>query len=197
MRKKILTLVAVAFLLPLTLSAQPGPDNAPGCAPGRGMGMGDGANCPMGHPDMGPGGRGHGRFGDDGPGIGHFLQMADELGLTDPQREQFKKMQTEFKLQMIDKGASVDKAEVQLRAVMMDDNASETEVARMIDEVARLGADVQKARFSHHKQMKGVLTAEQVKKLQELHKSHGEKGAAGWMGKGDGPHRGHGMGSKS
>jgi Spy/CpxP family protein refolding chaperone len=164
-----------------------------------GKGMGDGPFCPQGRADMGPGGpgMGHGRFGNDGPGIGHFLAMADELGLTDQQREQFKKMQVDFRMQMIDKDAAVDKAEAQLRSVMTDDNASESEVARLIDDVARLRADVQKTRFAHHKQMKSMLTAEQVKKIETLRKERREARQEAGQGMGAGQRRGHGKGNKS
>jgi Spy/CpxP family protein refolding chaperone len=182
MKKGIITLMAVALLLPLTVLAQPGPGNGSACPQGRGMGMGDGPFCPQGRADMGQGGRGFGRRGGDGFGLGAIMMMADELALTDAQRDQLKKMQTDFKLQMIDKDAAAEKAEVQLRALMMDKNASEVEVGKSIDAVARLRADVQKARFSHHKQMLGVLTAEQTTKLEQLRKTRMEEGPAGRHG---------------
>jgi Spy/CpxP family protein refolding chaperone len=178
MRRVIIALMAAALLLPLAALAQMGHGGGAGCGQGRGMGMGD-------RPD----GPGMGKCGGDGPGIGHFLQMAEQLGLTDQQREQFKKMQTEFKLQMIDKDAAVEKADVQLRSAMMDDKTSEAEVGRLIDQVAKLRADVQKARYSHQKQMKGVLTAEQLTKSQELRKTCMKKGEAGCKGKGMGQDR--------
>jgi Spy/CpxP family protein refolding chaperone len=183
MKKVIITLVAAAFLLPLTLAAQPGTGKGPGCPPGGGMGMGDRPFMPDRHNHMAMG------DGPDGPGIGGIMKMADELQLSDAQREQFKKMQTEFKLQMIDKDAAVEKAEVQLHSAMMDDKTSEVEVGRLIDQVAKLQADVQKARYSHHQQMKGVLTAEQTKKFEELRKKRFEKGPAACMGKGKGQGR--------
>ena len=188
MKKGIITLIAVAFLLPLTLAAQPGPGKGPGCSPGGGMGMGDRPFMPDRHNHMAMG-DGPCNDGLGGPGIGGIMKMADELQLTDAQREQFKKMQTEFKLQMIDKDAAVEKAEVQLHSAMMDDKTSEVEVGRLIDQVAKLQADVQKARYSHHQQMKGVLTAEQTKKFEELRKARFEKGPAACMGKGRGQDR--------
>ena len=180
MRKTIITMLAAAFLLPLTLTAQSDPGNGPGCMPGHGMGMGDRPFLPDRHNHMEQG------EGPEGRGIGQIMMMADELGLTEQQRDQIKKLQTEFKLQMIDKNAVVEKAEVQLRSTMMDQNASEVEVGRLIDDVARARADVQKFRFSHHKQVLAVLTPDQAKKLQELRKEHMEKRGSNWMGMGMG-----------
>ncbi len=185
MRRSIITLIAVAFLLPLTLSAQPGPGPEPGRPMGHGMMLGEGAPMPDRHNHM-ERGMGGGCEGEGGPGIAQMMKMADELGLTDQQREQLKKMQTEFKLQMIDRRAAVEKAEVMLRSTMMDDKSTEAEVGRLIDQVAGMRADVQKLRYSHHKQMKGVLTAEQVKKFGELRKDCMGKGGAGCMGMGMG-----------
>jgi Spy/CpxP family protein refolding chaperone len=178
MKKGILILVAAVLLLPLAALAQPAQGDEPLCPQGRGMGQGPGHFC---HGPMGAGHRGI--RGDDEPGIGYLLQVADEIGLTEQQREQLKKMQLEFRTQQIDREAELEKAEVQLRALMTDKNAAEAEVLRKIDDVSRLKGEMQKMRYTHRKQMRGVLTDEQVEKLQQMRKDRWEQG--------------HGMGMKS
>ena len=194
MRKGIITLAAVALLIPLATSAQPGPGDGPFCPKGHGMEQGPGQACQHGPGPMGPGrccmGGGQG-FGDDGqPPLERLLMLADELGLNEQQREQFKKMQVDFRMQMIDREAEVEKAELRLRTMMTDENAVEVEVGRAIDDVARLRADVQKLRYGHRKQMRGVLTDEQFEKLQKMREEHREQKMDQGMGMG----QGHGMG---
>jgi len=181
MKKGILILAAAVLLLPLAALAQPAPGDGPFCPQGRGMGRGPGQFCPQGHGPMGAGHRG--MRGDDGPGIGHLLQVADEIGLTEQQRDQLKKMQLEFRTQQIDREAELEKAQVQLRALMADKNAAEAEVLRKIDDVARLKGEMHKMRYTHRKQIHGVLTDEQVGKLQQLRQERWEQG----QGKGMGP----------
>jgi Spy/CpxP family protein refolding chaperone len=65
---------------------------------------------------------------------------------------------------MVDKRAAVKKAQIGLKALMLDD-ADEGKVFAAIDKVTGLKAEIQKARFRHHQQMKALLTDEQVKKL--------------------------------
>jgi len=121
--------------------------------------------------------------GNGEPGIGHLLRVADEIGLTDEQRDQLKTMRLEFRMQQIDREAELEKAQVQLRALMADKDAAEAEVLRKIDDVARLRGEMQKMRYSHRKQMHGVLTDDQVEKLQQLRQEKWEQG----QGKGMGP----------
>jgi len=202
MKKGIITLMAVALLIPLATFAQPGPSDEPFCPKGHGMGQGPGQACQHGPGPMGPGncckGGGPG-FGDDGqPPLERLLILADELGLNEQQREQLKKMQVDFRMQMIDREAEVEKAELRLRAMMMDKDAAEAEVGRAIDDVARLRADVQKLRYGHRKQMRSVLTDEQFEKLQKMREErHEEKTEQGMgMGQGHGMGMGHGMGKR-
>jgi Spy/CpxP family protein refolding chaperone len=176
MKKAIITLMAVALLIPLATFAQPGPGDGPFCPQGRGMGQGHGR---MG----GPG------FGCGQPPLGRIFMLADELGLNEEQRNQLKQMQVEFRMEMIDREAAVEKTEVQLRSLMMDKDAPESEVGRMIDDVARFRAEVQKLQYGHRKQMRSVLTDEQFEKLQKMREDRREHR----MGKGRGIGQGMGM----
>ena len=187
MKKGIIALVALAFLVPLAAIAQDEPDPEAVGPQGHGM-MGPGQTC-MGYKPMGQCcmGGDRERRGGDRAGIERILMAADEIGLSEQQRDQLKKMQLDFRMQMIDREADLKKAEVQLRSLMMDKNAPEAEVDRAIDNAARFRADVQKLKYSHHKQMRAVLTDEQFQKLQKLRQErrggmremHQEKGMQG------------------
>lgn len=191
MKKGIITLMAVALLIPLATLAQPGPGDGPFCPKGHGMEQGQA--CQHGPGPMGPGhcSMGGPGFGDDDqPPLERLVMLADELGLNEQQREQLKKMQVDFRMQMIDREAEVEKAELRLHTMMMDKNAVEAEVGRAIDDVARFRADVQKLRYGHRKQMRGVLTDEQFEKLQKMRQKRREQKMDQGMGMG----QGHGMG---
>ena len=193
MKKTIITIMAAALLIPLTALAQNAPGDGPLCPQGRGMGQGPGMGCQHGSGPMGPGhcckGDGPG-FDNCRPPLERILMLADELGLTEQQRGQLRQMQVEFRMQMIDREAEVKKAEVRLRSLMMDQDAPEVEVGRAIDDVARFRAEVQKLKYGHHKQMRGVLTAEQLEKLQQIREDRLEQRMEQGMGQGQGQGKG-------
>lgn len=140
-----------------------------GSGPGSGMGICDGSG-PRGGRGGGQGFRGHG----NGMGFdrGHRLMMlADELELTDEQRDRIADMMTEFRMEQIDRRADLQKARLQLRVLKMDDDASEGDVLQQIDKVSQLEATMEKARYQHHEAVMNVLTAEQQDKMDELRKT--------------------------
>lgn len=166
--KKVMTLLMAAMLvMPLTLTAQDEDD----------FGF-------FGHDDMGQmdqmppamHGGGGGRSG-----MGHLMAMGDELGLTDDQRNQIKKMMVDHKLAQIDRRAELQKAKVQLHVLMQDDDASESAVNSQIDKLSDLRGDMQKGNYSHRKSLHAILTAEQLEKIKELKKAGGKR--AGMFGK--------------
>lgn len=178
--KKLTTILLIALLIPAgyTFAQMQWHDKDSGndvmffrgqgrCVDGPGMGRG--AGCGMGHGQgMGPGMgmcMGPGMRGPDGPQ--HLMAMAKELELTDDQVSKLQTMATQFRLDRVDKEAALEKAQISLQALIRD-NADEGKVFAGIDEVTQLKADMQKMQYRHRKQMKGVLTQEQQKKLQEL-----------------------------
>ena len=173
MKKTIIVITAILMALPLSLMAQGGPVcDGTGPGPGGGQGMGMRACMPgQGGPGM-PGG-GPGRMGGrhDGAGIARLLAVADEIGLTDQQKTDLKKMVETFQLDRIDREAALDKAEVKLRGLMMDDKAVESQVLAQIDQVSKLKAEIQKMRYQHRTQVQSILTDDQKAKLQELRKT--------------------------
>jgi Spy/CpxP family protein refolding chaperone len=118
-----------------------------------------------------------------------LLQMDDEIGLTDAQEDRLQEMMFEFQTQMVDQQAKIKKARIQLQALRMNDG-SENEVFAAIDKLSDLKAEAQKLRYSHRKQVLGVLTEEQLDKVEDLQErrmkdgpnpgNKGKRGGRGW-----------------
>ncbi len=186
MKKGIITLLALALMAPVAM-AQMG---QPGSGGGFGYPMGDG----WGAGQRGPGY--HGRMNCDGPrqgrrgdGIGRLLLVADEIGLTEDQQEQLEQLRVDFQLAQIDRRSELRKAQVQMRTLMRDDEASQPAVNRAIDEIAGLRAGLHKAQYAHRQQMQNLLTDEQVAKLKALRTERFQDrwdGRGGKMGRGQG-----------
>jgi Spy/CpxP family protein refolding chaperone len=152
MKKGFGMLALAAMLIAASVASQPGPGPDSG---GAGMGRG-GRMMRGGAPMM------HNRMGmQGGPRMEMMEKMAEKLELTDAQKAQFDKMRTDFQLVMVDKQADLRKAQIKLRASMRDDKVAEADVLKGIDEVSRLRTDMAKARFSHMRQMRGLLTDKQ------------------------------------
>jgi hypothetical protein len=96
-----------------------------------------------------------------------MLKMADELGLTAEQKTKISKMQEDFGILRIDKNAELEKAQLHLGLLMKNDGA-EKEILAAMDKVGALKTEMKKMCFTHHRQMKAVLTADQLKKLEEM-----------------------------
>ena len=161
--KRILTLTTAALLLLGTAAiAQPG-QCGKHCQADRGMGKGMAPGAGM-HQGMGM--RGHGRMMDAGPG--HILRMAEELKLTDQQKEKIQSMLTSFQVEQIDRQAELKKAQVRMADLRRNDKAADTEVMAAIDEIASLRANMQKMQYRHHQSIKAVLTDKQQEQLKTM-----------------------------
>jgi Spy/CpxP family protein refolding chaperone len=185
MRNRIITLMALILMAPLTMAqmGQPGPGGEFDCPMGGGRG-----------PGMGQGGAGHhGMMNCDGPmqgrrggGIGRLMMVADEIGLTDEQKDQLLQLRVDFQLAQIDRKAEVKKATVRLRDLKRDDEGSVSAVNGAIDEVASLKAGLHKAMYAHRQEIKEILTDEQIEKVKALRKERFEDRSGKKMGRGQG-----------
>lgn len=153
---------------------------------GRGFGNGPDMGC---RPDCNMKGMGH--FGQQGRGKGHFgpkegmiLGMAEELSLTDAQIDKIKTAVNDHQLAMVDARANVQKAQIHLKSLMRDDDASEIEVMDAIDKASMAKAKIAKMRYTHRTEIHGMLTAEQQDKLKELRQTRFE-GRNKWFGDDD------------
>lgn len=181
-RATILTAVMLLFIAG-TAFAQHGPM----MGQHGGKHCGSGMNCGM-RSSMG-----------GGHGIGMLMRLGDELALTDQQKADFAKMSEKFGMERIDREAALDKAELKLRTLMMND-AGENEVLKAMDEVGKLKTEMKKMQYQHRQAITAKLTAEQQTKLEELRKDRmdrrggcdrpcdGPGSGSGKMNDGQGPH---------
>lgn len=160
-------------------------------------GFGD---CPQDGPKFDGHGRDGGGRGFDGPcgmrkgnrgpnGIQMILAHGDDISLTDQQRTKLENMVVEFQTSRVDKRAELEKAQISLRALMRDDNASEITVTAAMDKVTALKGEMKKMQYRHRKSVEGVLTAEQLDKLKEMRKEFRQDGQGPRQG-GQGRQRG-------
>jgi Spy/CpxP family protein refolding chaperone len=181
--KRSALIVAVAVLLTASL-AYAGPGRHGQMGPGKGEGM------------MGPG------MGMDGDFVrpGMILRWADEIGLDDNQKAKLDKLAQEHGTARIEKKAELEKAQLKLRHMRMND-APENEVLAMMDMIGALKTEIRKMGYSHRQALKKVLTDEQLGKIKELRgewrKSNRPFGGEGsGSGKDFGPGQGRGDGPR-
>ena len=182
MKRAIVLTITGLMLLAMSAAAQgmgpmagPGPD---GCRFNR-----DGGRMMMGH----------GNRGEGGQQLGRLLQMADELNLTQEQKDSITKMQKTFGVERIDLKANLEKAELELRNLRMS-KASDAEVLAAMDKVGQYRTDMQKMMYRHRQAIKNVLTNEQQAKLKEMRQQRLNKDCPMGPGMGQGRQGGRGQG---
>lgn len=148
--------LAVAALL--TAGAQ-APESAPVTGgPGSG-GPGFGQHRPPFERALGPRGE-HGRWWND-------PTMVEKLKLTDDQRKQMDDILQQQREKLVDLRASVEKSELTLEPLMKADQPDETKILAQIDQVAQARAELEKANARFLLAIRGKLTPEQWKQVQE------------------------------
>lgn len=133
-----------------------------------------------------PGGPMHCMKGDDFIGPGMLLRSADEIGLDEKQQAKISGLMEEFGLARIELKAELEKAELKLRHLKMNDGP-EKDIFDSMDKVGALKTEMQKMRYRHRKTIKSVLTQEQLDKLKELRHKYGRGDGPGCHGRGAGP----------
>jgi Spy/CpxP family protein refolding chaperone len=152
-----------------------------------------------GHGRHGRTGFGQGMDGDFvGPGMA--LRWADEIGLDDNQKAQLDKLAQEHGTARIEKEAELEKAQLKLRHMRMND-APDSEVLAMMDMIGAMKTEMRKMAYTHRQAVREVLTAEQLDKIRELRgewrKSHRQSRGEGFgPGKDFGPGQGRGDGPR-
>ena len=148
---------------------------------GRGM-MGPMGCCSMGRGMMGPmgccqmgGGMGmgmHGGMMGHGEGMGccqkgFFLGLEDELELTDKQVQDLQSIKMEFMKGKFRAEADLKIAQMELKGLMQDDNASLKDIETKMNAVAKLRTDMKLSHIKAIRQAKALLTPEQKEKLKK------------------------------
>ena len=157
---------------PDTVAAQQGPQAGPMGGPGNvwwhggpGSGLMQGRTFNM--RVRGPMGGGpmmwfHGR------GMGEWWQnpdVAEEIGLSDQQKQQLEKITQDSRLKMIDLRANLEKQQVILEPMLQTYHPDEVAVLAQVDRVSQARAAVEKQRVQTMLATRSVLTEEQWNKL--------------------------------
>jgi len=164
MKRALIILTAGLLLIAAMASANPGHRGGGMDKPGYGM-----------------------RHHQDGMnrGAGVILRVADEIGLSDAQKAKITSMMKEFGMDRIDMKAELDKAQLELKHMRLNE-ASEADVLAQMDKVGELRTELRKAGYSHRQAVKNVLTDEQLDKLDELRQERREGRANKSRGDGHG-----------
>ncbi len=130
-----------------------GPYITPGLGMGGGMGMG-----------MGPGMGQHGLGMPMGPWWKNS-ELVKKLGLNDSQVQQIEKTFRNYRSQLIDLNAALQKQELALEPLVEADRPDEAQVTAQIDRVAQARANLEKSHAQMLLAIRRVLTVEQWKQL--------------------------------
>lgn len=152
----ILSICAAVTLLAGGIAAAA---QGPGSGPGMGMGMGMGMHRPPMEQALGPRGA-HGRWWND-------PAMVEKLKLTDEQRKSMDAILLEHREKLIDMRANVEKAELGMDPLMQDEHPNEGQILAQIDKVAQARAELEKANARFLLAIRGKLTPDQWKQLQQ------------------------------
>lgn len=177
--KKMLTLAGIVLVLATAMILADDDTPAPqatseapgmmmpmaGCMPGQMMAMGG---------DRWPG-RGMGRGmmagrGDDddmGPGMGMCCNLLDckDLNLTKEQVKKIQDINFAHRNAMIDQKAALEKAQLKMGEEMKSDSPDKARALAAVKEINGVKAQMAEARITHMFALRGVLTAEQLEKV--------------------------------
>lgn len=99
--------------------------------------------------------------------INHMPMMHEQLSLKQDQTEQLINLQTEFKKQQIDYKADLMKKRMKLEQLLEND-ASASDLRNQMQECSQTRIDMHIAAYETLKEMKNVLSQDQLKQLQDM-----------------------------
>jgi Spy/CpxP family protein refolding chaperone len=163
-----------------------------------------GAQAPGGGPGMGPGMGQHrppfekafGGRGDQGRWWNN-PNTVEKLKLTDAQRKSMDDILLEHREKLIDLRASLEKAELSLEPLVKADQPNEAQILAGIDRVAQARAELEKANARYLLALRGKLTPDQWKMVQDMRNHRGQEGRGmgrDGQGRGGWNHGGQGQG---
>lgn len=152
MKKALLTIAMLAATFAFAQDPAPAPP-----PPGPGMG---GGMMGMHRPGFGPMGRG---------GWWKNSKIAEELKLTDQQKQQLEKTFTDYRLQLIDQRAAVEREETKLQPLMDADQLDKAKINSQLDALIAARSKLEKTAAMMHVSMREILTPDQWKQLQAMH----------------------------
>lgn len=118
-------------------------------------------------------------------------EIAEELGLSDEQKEKIRQIRQEARKQAIAHRAKVQLAHIELQELVQADNPDQNKINAKISEVSKLHETGMRNRIATQLDVQKVFTPEQRKKAQELRPFRGMRDFDDFEGRpGPGMHRG-------
>jgi Spy/CpxP family protein refolding chaperone len=117
-------------------------------------------------------------------------RIIEKLKLTDDQRKAMDQIFQEHREKLVDLRGNVEKAEIEMEPLVRADQPNEQAVLSQIDRVAQARAELEKANARFLFALRGKLTPEQWKQVQDFRQNHEgmRDGARQWReGRGHGP----------
>jgi Spy/CpxP family protein refolding chaperone len=126
-------------------------------------------------------------------------KIVEKLKLTDAQRKSMDDILMEHREKLIDLRATLEKAELSLEPLVKADQPNEAQILAGIDRVAQARAELEKANARYLLALRGKLTPEQWKMVQDMRNHRGQEGRGmgrdgrggedrqGWRQGGQGP----------
>ena len=111
-------------------------------------------------------------------------QFMDALDLSDAQKNDLQRIRNEYQPRFMEQREALFEARQTLREMMVNDNASSTELRRQHDQVLNLRQEIANLRFESMLEMREVLTPEQREDFAELMDERHENRGRGRRGRG-------------
>lgn len=99
-----------------------------------------------------------------------ILMNSDELGLSDEQVEKIKQITMRNKKEMIKRGAELEVVALDIKSAMYSEKPDVEAINKLIDKKYDLKKAKAKAMVAAYAELKGVLSASQMKALKDLYK---------------------------
>src|SRR5574341_1537512 len=126
---------------------------------------------------MGPGMRGGPMMSHEGPLITIMLEHAQELGLNPEQEKKLRELRTEFAKESERRTADVRVAEIEVDALLEQDQWDLAKIEPKVKQAAALEGDLRLARIKTLAAGRAVLTAQQLEKFKQI--GHRMRGMGG------------------
>lgn len=99
-----------------------------------------------------------------------LLKMKDEIALTEDQVGTIKKMDNAHQENLIKRNADIKVLQLKLDAYLKEEKINRAKLEKMVREIAKLRTDLQIENINHLLDLRDLLTAEQLAKIDELKK---------------------------
>ncbi len=103
--------------------------------------------------------------------LDRIYDKRNQLNLSDVQVEKIKNLIYQFRTAQADHKSEIEKARIKLQHLKSNKSAAVESVMEAIDQLHQIEAELDKARYRFHTEMRSILNEDQLKKLEKLRKT--------------------------